>query len=136
MATTVFALELIQTSQGWVEPANPLPANDIPDDELAKLKADGKVVYAEHDSPLAARAHEIRRAADKSTATTAFQDAARSLSLESPDHPPTPATDDEQHLPVKEDNSPQTTAAPMVETRGEAEMSKSPTAAPQGRRSR
>jgi hypothetical protein len=119
MARTVFALALIQTSQGWVEPACPLPANDIPEEELKALHDEGKVVSAEHDSPLAARAHEIRRSGDSANAPAFMAEAARTTSPDSPEQPTAPHAEDETREPTTSDNSPQTTTAPAETTEAE-----------------
>lgn len=130
MARTVFALELLKTSQGWVEPTCPLAALDMPEDELEDLHEAGKVVSAEHDSPMARRAHEIRRAGDKAGAPGQMLEASRMLSPESPPDALAPA--DESHEPTSDDQSPGTSAGvPLASGEGteppEADPSKSPT---------
>lgn len=95
MAKILFAMTHVLTSQGWFQPTQLLPQLDLPEEEVDKLVEEGTAARAEHDSPLAARVHELAKEhTDKMLATENLKHAVRDLSAVSAGDEPIEMDDD------------------------------------------
>ncbi len=80
----LFATETIKTSQGWFEPGQLLPKEDLPELEVEALLDSKQAGRCAFDSPLAKFVHDARTMINKAQAGQLLKGALESVSAESP----------------------------------------------------
>lgn len=84
----LFAVETVKTSQGFFDPGQLLPKEDLPEDEIRTLLESGQAGHCAYNSPMAAYVHDARKMlSNKGQATELLKGALKTVSGEAPEEP-------------------------------------------------